>query len=123
MIKRLEINGVHMSVGDDLKKYVDKKIGRLDRFIPKAGRESVHVEVKLKESKAKDKNERTCEVIMHLPHENIMVKETTINIYAAVDIVEAKLHQQLRKYKSLHASPRLHQRLLTKLKHRPIPTD
>jgi putative sigma-54 modulation protein len=123
MITRLEISGVHMSVGDDLKKYVARKIGRLDRFIPRAGRESVHAEVKLKEGKAKNKNARTCEVIMHLPHENIAVKESTINMYAAIDIVETKLHHQLKKYKDLHASPRLRQRLMSRLKHRPMPTD
>jgi ribosomal subunit interface protein len=120
MITRLDITGVHMSVGDDLKKYVMKKIGRLDRFIPRHGRESVHTEVKLKEGKAKNKDERTCEVIMHLPQENITVKESTINIYAAIDIVETKLHHQLKKYKELHASPRLHQRMMARLKHRPM---
>lgn len=120
MIKRLEISGVHMEVGDDLRKYVIRKIGRLDRFIPKASRESVHADIKLKESKAKDKNERTCEVILHVPQENITVAETTINIYAAIDIAEAKLHHQLKKYKDLHASPRLRQRLMARLKHRPI---
>jgi ribosomal subunit interface protein len=119
MIKRLDISGVHMSVGDDLKKYVVKKIGRLDRFIPKASRESVYVDVKLKEGKAKDKNERTCEVILKLPQETIMLKETTINIYAAVDIAETKLRNQLKRYKDRHASPKLHQRVIAKLKHRP----
>lgn len=123
MIKRLDISGVHMDVDDDLKRYVAKKIGRLDRFIPKGGRDSAHAEVKLKESKAKDKNERTCEVILRLPQETITVKETTINIYAAIDIAETKLHHQLKKYKDLHASPRLRQRLLAKLKHRPILAD
>jgi putative sigma-54 modulation protein len=123
MIQRLDISGVHMSVGDDLKKYVAKKIGRLDRFVPKHARDSLHAEVKLKEGKAKDKNERTCEVILHLPHENLAIKETTINIYAAIDIVETKLYHQLKKYKELHASPRLHQRLMSRLKHRPEPTD
>lgn len=119
MIKRLEITGVHMEVGDDLRKYVIRKIGRLDRFIPKASRESVHADIKLKEGKAKDKNERTCEVILHLPQETLTLKETTINVYAAIDIVEAKLHNQLKKYKDLHASPRFKQRLIARLKHRP----
>lgn len=119
MIKRLDITGVHMDVGSDLKKYVGKKIGRSDRFIPKAWRESVRVEVKLKEGRAKDKNERTCEVIVRLPHETITVTETTINIYAAIDIVETKLQHQLKKHKELHASPKLRQRILSKLKHRP----
>jgi ribosomal subunit interface protein len=112
-----------MNVGDDLKKYVTRKIGRLDRFIPRSNRQSVHVEVKLKEGKAKDKNERTCEVILRLPHENITVKESTINICAAVDIVETKLHHQLKKYKEMHASPRFHQRVIARLKHRPMPVE
>jgi ribosomal subunit interface protein len=97
-----------LQVDDDLKKYVIKKIGRLDRFIPKNGRESVHVQVKLKESKATNKNERTCEIILHLPNEDITLSETTINIYAAIDIAETKLRNQLKRYKELHASPRLH---------------
>lgn len=121
MIQKLDVSGVHLEINDDLKKYVDKKLGRLDRFVPAQQRESLHLEVKLKEGKAKDKNQRTCEILMHLPGENITLKESTINIYAAIDIVEAKLRNQLKKYKELHTSPRLHQRVLTKLKHRPQP--
>ena len=120
MIQKLEIDGVHMSVGEDLRKYVMKKIGRLDRYLPRQVRESMHAEVKLKEGKAKDKNERTCEVILHLPHEVLRVQEATVNIYAAIDIVETKLRNQLKKYKDLHLNPRLHRRLLSKLKHQPI---
>ena len=121
MIKRLDISGVHMTVDEDLRKYVTKKIGRLDRFIPRTSRESAYADVKLKESKAKDKNERTCEVIMHLPHETITLKDTTINIYAAVDIVETKLHHQLKRYKEMHGVPRFRRRVLSRLKHRPEP--
>ncbi len=123
MIKRLNIDGVHMNVGDDLKKYVTKKIGRLDRFVPKSGRESVSADIKLKEGKAKGESERTCEVILYLPHEILTVKETTINIYAAVDIAETKLHHQLKKYKDMHTSPRLHQRMISRFKHRPVPAE
>lgn len=116
MIKKIEINGVHMTVGDDLRKYVIKKIARLEKYIPRQARDSAHVEVKLKEGKAKDKNERTCEVLLHLPHGNITISETTVNIYAAVDIVEEKLKNQLHRYKEKHTDPRLHQRLLVRLK-------
>lgn len=116
MIQKLEINGVHMDVGDDLKKYVTKKIGRLDRYVSRHARASLHAEIKLKEGKARDKNERTCEIILFAPHEVLTVNETTINIYAAVDIAEAKLKTQLRKYKELHAGPQLHRRVLARLK-------
>lgn len=117
MIKRLEIEGVHMNVGEDLKKYVVKKIGGLEKYVPKHARSSLHVEVKLKEGKAKNKDERTCEVIMHLPQEVIMVSETTVNMFAAVDIVEEKLKTQLRKYKDIRTDHKLHQRLLARLRH------
>jgi len=116
MIKKLEIAGVHMNVGDDLHKYVIKKIGGLEKYVPKHARDSVHIEVKLKEGKIKTKNERTCEVIMYLPHEAVTVSETTINMFAAVDIVEEKLKHALHKYKEMHASPKLRQRLLARLK-------
>ena len=123
MIKRLTISGVHLEITDELKKYVTKKIGRLDHFIPKASKGSMHAEVRLMSTRAADKSDRTCEIVLHLPQENLTIKETTINIYAAIDIAETKLRQQLKKYKALHTSPRLHQRMLAKLKHRPLPLE
>jgi putative sigma-54 modulation protein len=119
MIEKIELNGVHMEVGADLRKYVMKKIARLDKYIPRHARTSAHFQVKLKEGKAKDKNARTCEVVLHLPHEDIIISETTINIYAAVDIVEEKIKSKLQRYKSLHADPKLRQRLVARLKRSP----
>ncbi len=114
MIERTEIAGVHMSVGDDLKRYVTRKLSRVDRFVPRDARESLHLEVKLKEGKTKDKSARTCEVILHLPQEVMILSETTVNMFAAIDIVEAKLRQQLKRYKELHGNPRLHRRLISR---------
>jgi ribosomal subunit interface protein len=115
MTQKLEIDGVHATVNERLHKYVVKKIGNLDKYMSRHVRLSAHAEVKLKEAKAKDKNRHTCEVVLHLPHEIITVKETTMNIYAAIDIVEAKLKNQLKKYKDLH-SPRLHRRAISRFK-------
>ncbi len=115
MIQKMEINGVHAEVNERLYKYVVKKIGKLDNYMPRRVRPSAHVEVRLKEIKAKDKNQHTCEVIMHLPHEVLTVKETTMSMYAAIDIVEAKLKNQLKKYKDTH-SIRPHRRALARLK-------
>lgn len=114
MIERIEIAGVHTTVTDDIKKYVIRKLGRADRYVARAFRESVHLEVKLKEGKSKDKNDRTCEIILHLPQETITLSETTVNMFAAVDIVEAKLRQQLKRYKETHGNPRFHRRLISR---------
>lgn len=118
MIKKLEISGVHTEVNDKLRKYVVKKIGRLDRYVPRAKRASVHAEVTLKELKVKDKNNCECDIVLYLPGEALAAREATVNMYAAVDIVEAKLRNQLKKYKDTHAAtnPRLHQRLLQRIR-------
>jgi ribosomal subunit interface protein len=106
MIKRLEISGVHMDLEDDLKKYVTKKLGKLDHYIPRHARDSAHADVKLKESHAKNKRQFTCEIKMSLPGEQIMVSESTLNIFAAVDIAEETLKNRLKKYKEKRVSER-----------------
>lgn len=102
MISRIEITGIHTKINEDLHKYVQSKIARLDRYVPKNSRESVHAEVKLTQSKSSDKKQYTCEVILHLPKEIITAKDSTLNMFAALDIVERKLKAQLLKYKELH---------------------
>lgn len=114
MFQKFEIRGVHTKVDDNLHKYIEKKIGRLDRYLSKHQQKSAHVQVILKESKAKDKKQCTCEVNLHLPKDTINIKESTLNMYAAVDIVETKLKLQLKKYKEQHASGKLHRRLVAR---------
>lgn len=113
MIEKLEISTQHTTLTPELKKYIEKKIGKLDRYVSRHARQSVHAEVKLKESKAKNKQQCTCGVILYLPKEVLDASETTINMFAAVDIVETKLKQQLKKYKDIHTdNGKLHRRLL-----------
>ncbi len=118
MIAKMEISGIHTEVSEDLRKYVTKKIGKLDRYMSRHARESAHIEVMLKEAKIKTKKECTCEIVLHMPHDTITTKETTLNMFAAVDIVETKLKNQLKKYKEKHSVKRLHHRVLNKLRSR-----
>jgi ribosomal subunit interface protein len=98
---------------------VTRKIGGLDRYISRHSRESAHIEVHLKETKANKKNDHCrCEVTFYLPHQTIIVKESALNMYAAVDIVEAKLKQQLQKYKDLHGNGKTHRHLFARLRRR-----
>jgi putative sigma-54 modulation protein len=106
---KLEIDGTHNLGNRDIVKYINKKIGGLDKYIPKHAKKSVHAEVKLREQKVKEKKECTAEVVLHLPGENIAAKESTMNMFAAVDIVEEKIKIQLKRYKeknkNSHYSP------------------
>ena len=119
MIQKLEITGVHVKVDKKLHDYAEKKIGKLDHYISRKVRDAAHAEIFLKEVMIKKKKECTCEVILRLPKDTIKVQETTMNMFAAIDIVEAKLKNQLKKYKDLHAGPRIHRRLISRLRRTP----
>lgn len=119
MIQNIEIAGLHVDVEDDLKKYINKKIGKLDKYIPRKEKNAVRAEVKIKEANTKKKKQYTCEVILHLPKDKITIKETTVNMFAAVDIVETKFKNQLKKYKEQHSVMRGHtRRLINKIQSR-----
>lgn len=116
MIERFDIQFVHAETDENLKKYVTRKIGNLDRYLSRHARVSAHAEVLLKEGKSGRKDTGrgcTCEVTLHLPHEVINVSESSVNMYTAVDIVELKLKQQIKKYKEQHTASAL-RRLATR---------
>lgn len=104
MLQKFEIQGVHTVIDDRLRTHAERKIGGLDRYISRANRDSAHMEVHLKETDKKGNDRCRCEVTLHLPQQTIVIKESAVNMYAAVDIVEAKLKQQLQKYKDLHGN-------------------
>lgn len=112
MIQNVDITGVNVEINSDLKKYINKKIGKLDKYVPRKEKETVRAEVKIKDANTKKKKQYTCEVILHLPHEKLTIKETTVNMFAAVDIVETKYKNQLKKYKEQHSIMRGHTRRL-----------
>ena len=105
MIKRLDINGVHVEIEGRVEKYIQKKIGRLDRFLPRHAKKSAHARVILSQDSSKQKL-AICEVVLELPQSTIAAKEATANMFSSIDIVESKLARQIRKYKTAHATKR-----------------
>jgi len=99
MIEAIDITGVKYELDDTTKKYVIKKISRLDRYLPRHARKSVHAEVKLKQIDKSHGNKYEAEVLLYVPDKILTAKDSTINVLAAIDIVEAKIVAQLHKYK------------------------
>ena len=118
MIKKLEISGIHTKLDAKLKAYATEKIGKLDEYLPDHARPSAHAEVKLMTEKIKARQIHRCEVILFLPHEEIVAKATGDTLIAAIDAAEAKLKPMLRKYKGRHGRGRLHHRLIGKIRRR-----
>lgn len=121
MITRMEIKGVHLTIDDKLRKYVERKLGGLDRFMSRHSRDSAHLEVTLKESQPKGGKQCHCNVTLHLPHDTIIIKESTINMYAAIDIAESKLKLQLKKYKDQHDRSKLGRKLFNRQNQSAVP--
>lgn len=116
MIKRLNITGVHFVVDEDTRNYATQKLGKLDQYVARHTRENLHADVKLKAAKAKNKQAFTCEVILRLTGETFILRETGRTMAEAIDLAEEKLKIHLKKYKDTHTNPKLHQRIIAKLK-------
>lgn len=102
MIQSINITGVKYVPDERSEKYILRKIGRLDRFLPRHARKSASAEVVIKEVNRSQGNKYEAEVVLHLPDKYIAAKDSTMNVVAAIDIVESKLISQLRKYKDAH---------------------
>ncbi len=99
MITSIDITGIHYNVNERTRKYVVDKVGRLDRYVPVHARKTMAADVKLREVNRDHGNKYEAEVILHVPDKVITATDSTVNMMAAIDIVEAKLVAQLHKYK------------------------
>ena len=114
MVQKFELSATQMELDERLKKYVMKKLATIDKYLNRHIRPSAHLEVRLKEQKTKNQKQSICDVVLHLPHDTIKITEMTQNIYAAVDIVEMKLKQQVRHYKETHTDSKRRRRLFAR---------
>jgi len=101
MITQIKVTGIAYEVDEATHKYAVKKVGRLDRYLPKHSLKSVTAEVKLAQVDHDYGNKYQAEIILNVPGKVITAKDSTGNILAAVDIVEAKIQAQLREYKEM----------------------
>ena len=84
--------------------------------MPRHARDTAAATVMLQDDPSgREDNRFVCEVLLTLPGETLMSKEGTLNIYAAVDIVEAKLKAQMRTYKAKHVTEPRRGRMLNRL--------
>lgn len=116
MSMHIDITGVRYTPDALTKKYVTKKIGALDRYIGRHARKSAQAEVKLKEVNRAYGNKYECDVILYLPEVTLTAKDSTVNMLAAVDIVEEKLRTQLKKYHDERTDHRGHHGVVARFK-------
>lgn len=116
MIASIDITGVKYIPGEQVQKYVMRKIAKLDRYLPRHARKSVTADVKLKQVNRDHGNKYEAEIIINVPDKRLTAKDSTVNMFAAIDIVEAKLINQMRKYKQESITHVGNRRILSRFK-------
>jgi len=115
MIDKIEIVGNGHKIEESFKKYVEKRIGKLDRYLPRGSKKGVIAKVIVTEI-GKNKGEKyEISAAMDIPGGKVVAaKDECSNIFAGVDLVEAKLTGQIRRYK-LEVQPHRQKRSLKSL--------
>ncbi len=89
---RYTITGKNIEVTDDLRKAVEKKIGKLERYFS----EDTNISVALSVEKGRQKIEVTIPVRGSI----IRSEQTSNDMYVSIDLVEEVIERQLKKYKN-----------------------
>jgi len=92
-----------------LRKYCDKRISKLEKYVPKKARESAEWSVRF--TLADDKRNKTCTVKLALPHETLVVTESAEHAYSALDIAALDMKRKLQDYKTKHDTHSFRHRL------------
>jgi putative sigma-54 modulation protein len=96
MISRVEKTGTNLELDTDLKKYIDKKIGKLDRYLPDI--EEARVEITQEKTKSsQDRN--IVQVTLKANGTILRAEERCDSIYPCIDAVANKIHRQIARYK------------------------
>jgi len=95
---RINIHGRNVDVTPKLQAYVERKVERLDRYMPHIA----EIRVDLNEEKASSRMENGHSAQITLRHERgtiLRAEERNSDIYAAVDIVTDKMYRQIERWK------------------------
>lgn len=115
MIDKIEVTGNGYKIEDSFRKYVEKRIGKLDRYLPRGSKKDVVAKVIVSEI-GKNKNEKyEISVAMDIPGGKVIAaRDECSNVFAGVDLLEAKVAGQIRRYK-LEVQPHRRKRSLKNL--------
>ena len=93
---QLVLKGKNFVISDRIREYVEKKIGKLDRYLPAI--DEARVEITQEKTKsAKDRN--IVQVTLRANGTILRAEDRSEAIYASIDAVSNKIHRQIARYK------------------------
>src|SRR4051794_40736029 len=89
------VRGENIEVTPAIREYVEKKIGKLDRYFNNTPDANVLVNLKVRSN-------NTAKVEVTIPMSNLVLRaeEENDDMYAAIDLINDKLERQIRKHKT-----------------------
>lgn len=102
MIDKIELSGNSYKVEEPLRKYAHKRLGKLDRYLPRGFKKNIVIKVVISEiGNSKNKSEKyEIAAALDIPGgKMIAARDECSNVFAGMDLVEAKLLGQIRRYK------------------------
>ena len=115
MIEKIEITGSNYKPTESFKKYAMKRIGKLDRYLPKGSKKDVVAKIVVTEVDRAHGNKYEISAAMEIPGGKVIAaKDESSNVFAGIDIIEAKLMGQIRRYK-LEKNPHLRKNPIKRL--------
>lgn len=115
MIDKIEITGNKYKVEESFRKYAIKRIGKLDRYLPRGSKKDIIAKIVITEVNRAHGNKYEISAAMEIPGGKVIAaRDESSNVYAGVDIIEAKLMGQIRRYK-LETTPHLQKNKLKSL--------
>lgn len=115
MISNIDISGHKYKVSDSFKKYTTKRLGKLDRFLPRGSKKDIIMKVIVSEVDHPHGNKYEISAAMEIPRGKVITaRDECSNVFAGIDIIEAKLKGQVRRFK-LESTPHLSKKGLKSL--------
>ncbi len=94
------IQGRDMNVSTRLREYVEKKVSKLDRYLPSINEARVDLAEERTARSAADRH--VAQLTIHANRVVLRVEERKDDIFAAVDAVLDKMQRQIERYKGKH---------------------
>ncbi len=100
---QLSIVGKNLEISDSLRKYVEKKIGRLDRYL--ANINDARVELTVENTRAA-KDSQIAQVTLRTKQAILRAEEASADMFASIDSVFEKMQRQADRFKGKRWSKR-----------------
>lgn len=102
---QLTITGKNIEINDTLRNYVERKIGRLDRYLPNVidGR----VELEKDEGARAAEDRQVAQVTLRTKNAVLRAEEASNDIFASIDAVVEKMQRQADRYKNKRRAKRM----------------